>query len=456
MERPNRIRGCRLQSAHTEKYTKRADPFRFWDSGPLARRLKSSGALKSRGLFSRGVFPFVSAASNFHWYVGQLEARSALLAWGLVGAAGNTIGRDSPPLGQATIRIGGRTVRSERNWAVVESLSPDTPYDYAIDIDGQTRGRGRLRTWEERSERFCFFVIGDYGDGSSGQYRVAEALTAEFEKRAESECPVRFVLTTGDNIYADVNLGLGLTVGSGGYDSHWGRKFFVPYAKVLREVPFLPVLGNHDGNETESRADLFAYLDNFFFPGNVPARWYSFAYGGFARFIALDSTENSEAGPPEPVYLASGEQTEWLKRTLAESDERWKIPYFHHPPWNAGPLYRGFFDVLGHWAGMFEKAGVRAVFNGHEHNFQFSDAARTGGILYTVAGSGADLRATDVRGSMEAECIAGWAAARIFLCVEIDGPTMRIMPMSPEPFRVVDAKGNAVALPLIQTLRQPL
>jgi hypothetical protein len=419
----------------------------------FALRPKSSGALKSRGLFSRGSLPFFSTAENFYCYVGQLEARSALLAWGSVGGSGNTIGRDSKPLGNAVVRIGGRAVCSERNWVVADGLMPDTAYDYEIEIDGRIRGKGRLRTWEERSERFCFLVIGDYGDGSAGQYRVAEALTTEFERRADSDCPVRFVLTLGDNIYADANLGLGMLIRSGDYDSHWDKKFFAPYDKVLREVPFLPVLGNHDGNESENRADLFAYLDNFYFPGNEPARWYSFVYGGFARFVALDSTTNSEAGPPEPVYLEAGEQTEWLRRTLAESDEPWKIPYFHHPMYTAGPLHPGSFDALGHWTGMFEQAGVRVVFNGHEHNFQFSDVGRTGGVLYTLAGSGADLRAGDVRGSMEAERIAGWAAARIFLCVEIDGPTIRIMPMSPDPFRVVDAKGNEVALPLVQTLR---
>jgi len=416
------------------------------------------GAVKSKGLFSRGARAFRSAASpfsaaaNFRCYVGQLEARSALLAWGTVGGLGNTIGRDSTPLGKATVLIGGRAVRSERNWVVVEGLTPDTRYDYEIEIDGRTLGRGRLRTWEERSERFCFFVIGDYGDGSLGQYRVAEALTAKWERRAASDCPARFVLTAGDNIYADVNLGFGMTIRSGGRDSHWQKKFFAPYAKVLREIPFLPALGNHDGNETESRADLLAYLDNFFFPGNVPSRWYWVVYGGFARFIALASTSNSEAGPPEPVYLPSGEQTRWLRRTLAEAGEPWKIPCFHHPIYTAGPLHPGCFETLGHWAGMFEQADVRAVFNGHEHNFQFSDRARTGGILYTIAGSGADLRATDVRGSMEEERMAGWAAARIFLSVEIDGPTMRIMPISPDPFRVVDARGNEVALPLVQTL----
>ena len=71
-------------------------------------------------------------------------------------------------------------------------------------------------------------------------------------------------------------------------------------------MPFFPTLGNHDGNETEKRADLPAILDNFPYPQDKPARYYKFTYGDLAEFFGLDSTRNSETGPAAAGL--SGEQ----------------------------------------------------------------------------------------------------------------------------------------------------
>ena len=94
----------------------------------------------------------------------------------------------------------------------------------------------------------------------------------------------------GDNIYAYVNIA-SLIVNSGDQDHDWDAKFYSPYRELLQHIPFHPSLGNHDGNGSESRGDLTVYLDNFFFPENRPARYYTFSFGGLADFFALDSTE---------------------------------------------------------------------------------------------------------------------------------------------------------------------
>jgi tartrate-resistant acid phosphatase type 5 len=191
---------------------------------------------------------------------------------------------------------------------------------------------------------------------------------------------------------------------------------------VLARVPFFGSLGNHDGNETESRGDLAAYLDNLFFPSPEPARYYRFSYGGIADFFALDSTTNAETGSPRPAFEKNGDQHKWLEKNLSESRVRWKIPYMHHPPYNAGPRHPASRNDLAHFMELFRKAGVRVVFNGHEHNFQYSVADReTGGIRYVVSGAGGELRDGDVRGEMPRAHIEGWAAQHHFLTVEIDG-----------------------------------
>ncbi|MDQ6663404.1 MAG: metallophosphoesterase, partial [Acidobacteriota bacterium] len=312
------------------------------------------------------------AAQAFFTYVGQIESRSVLIAWGAPARTGNTIGRASTSQGKARLTIADRNVDTTQNWTVVNDLQPGTDYPFQLAIDGKKMGEGKVRTNPEKASKLCFFVIGDFGTGTAGEYRIGEAMWKEFQKREGSDKPPRFVLTTGDNVYADVNVGFA-AAHSGDEDAHWEAKFFKPFEPLLQRIPFYPTLGNHDGNGTENRGDLPVYLDNFFFPGNKPARWYTFSFGDLAQFFALDSTDNSEEGPKRPVYAANGEEFRWLRQVMPASKALWKIPYFHHPIYNAGPRHPNSYEDLKHFVDLFRESGVAVIFNGHEHNFQFSE-----------------------------------------------------------------------------------
>jgi len=397
----------------------------------------------------------VAAPAETHVYVGQLGATSALIAWGDTNGTGNenTIGRDSRSMGHARLQIGGQTIETDRNWAEVHNLTPDTAYPYDVTVNGKKIGDGSIRTHPARSTSLTFFVLGDFGTGDSYQHAIADAMVREFEKREQSASPVRFVITVGDNIYADTNLGY-IIMRSGSQDKDWEKKLFGPYGELMRHIPFLPSLGNHDGNSSENRADLTTYMDNFFFPENKPARWYEFSYGGLADFFALDSTENTTAGHPAPIYYPGGEESNWLQKALAASTAPWKIPYFHHPPFNAGPGHGASSNVLRHWLDMFQQDGVKVVFSGHEHNFQFSeDSAATGHIRYIVSGAGGELRPASVMAAMSAAHIEGWAPQRHFCVVEIEGTSMHITPISSEPVVVRGPNGAVIPMPIIVNLK---
>lgn len=393
-----------------------------------------------------------AAGQNFHAYVGELGSDHVLLAWGTTSGS-NTIGRSSKPYGAVTVRVGEQQMSvADRNWAVVRGLTPDTEYDYSLTLNGRQIAASKFRTWPEKSDRLRFFVIGDYGTGDSAQAGIAQAMAREFE-RLQGDNPVRFVITTGDNIYGQFGFALRFK-NSGDQDDDWERKFFGPYRPLLQHIPFYASLGNHDGNETEARGDLTQYLDNFFFPSPQPARYYRFSYGGLADFFGLDSTTNSESGPTRPAFSENGDQTRWLADNLKQSKTPWKIPYFHHPPFNAGPRHPAAAADLKHWMKLFEQNGVKVVFNGHEHNYQHSTVDRaTGGVRYVLSGSGGELREGDVRGSMDRAHIEGWAAVNQFLSVEIEGKEMRVTPISTQPFDVLDKNGRKIALPLV--IRQP-
>lgn len=387
-------------------------------------------------------------SQRYFAYVGSLGPDFALIAWGTASGV-NTIGRSSPSHGKAVVKVGGGAVAvSDRNWAVIRGLQPDTEYPYEVELNGRTIATSRLRTWPVKSDKLCFFVIGDWGSGDQWQYRVASAMWDEFGRREKTDCPVRFVLTTGDNLYGQFGLTLKFR-NTGDTDDQWGPKFLVPYRELIARVPFFPSLGNHDGNETEARGDLTAYLDNFFFPGLEPARYYRFSYGGLADFFALDSTLNTETGPPKAIFEKDGDQHKWLTKNLSETRVPWKIPYMHHPPFNAGPRHEPVAKSLSHFLDAFKENGVRVVFSGHEHNFQFSEANRTtGGIRYIVSGAGGELRESNVRALMKDAQIEGWAAQYHFLMVEIYDKEMKVTPVSFQPVTVVDASNKKIEMPL--------
>jgi len=384
--------------------------------------------------------PFAAGAQKCHTYVGQVSTDSVLLAWGTTEGRGNTIGRGSTPLGRAEVRIDHRVLPCDRNWTLVTGLRPDEDYPYEVLLDGRKIGDGEVRTWPNGSDRLAFFVIGDYGTGTGAQYELAEVMWKEFDQRRHSGPPVRFVLTTGDNIYGWRH--------SGSADTDWDEKFFRPYERLLRHIPFYPTLGNHDGNESEWRGDLAVYLDNFFFPTPEPARYYSFSFGGLAEFFALDTTRNTLQDSPAPAYAPGAPQHRWLEKALSSSRAPWKIPYFHHPPFNAGPGHGASLPLLRHFVDLFERNGVKVVFNGHEHNFQISvQDSRTGGVCYVISGAGGQLRSRSVTRHMEDASIAGWAPARHFLAVDIEGRTMRIQPLGVRPVVVWDRNRQPLKTP---------
>src|SRR5690348_770136 len=115
-----------------------------------------------------------AGAQQYYTYVGQIGTTSALIAWGTAHSAGNTIGLSSASHGKAVLKIGAKTVQTERNWALVGGLEPDTEYSYVLTINGHAAGEGSIRTDPERSNQLAFFVIGDFGTGSARQYKVAE------------------------------------------------------------------------------------------------------------------------------------------------------------------------------------------------------------------------------------------------------------------------------------------
>jgi hypothetical protein len=143
-----------------------------------------------------------------------------------------------------------------------------------------------------------------------------------------------------------------------------------------------------------------------------------------------------------------------MQTEFAKPHPPWVIPFFHHPPFTAGPLHSASLEQLQHWVKLFAASGVKVVFNGHEHNLQISESSdRTSGISFIVSGAGGELRTGSLQGKMKRAGIRAWAAENHFLVVEIEGKTMKVTPLSFGPMNIVDGEGHSLTLPI--TITQP-
>jgi predicted MPP superfamily phosphohydrolase len=232
-----------------------------------------------------------------------------------------------------------------------------------------------------RANSLKFAVLGDFGDGSRGQFQVAEQMA-----KLRARFPFEFVITVGDNIYG------------GERPQDMRRKFEEPYKPLTDAgVKFYASLGNHD-DPSQAR----------YAPFNMEGRvYYTFkAPREDVRFFAL---RTDSLGPP---------QVAWIEKELASSNEAWKIPYFHHPLYSSGKRHGSHAEFAAVLEPLFLKGGVSVVFAGHDHFYERTKPQK--GIVYFVTGSGGKLRRNgiDRRTGLTA---VGFDTDQAFLAAEIDG-----------------------------------
>jgi predicted phosphodiesterase len=225
-------------------------------------------------------------------------------------------------------------------------------------------------------------VIGDNGNGEKRQYDVAQQMAAW-----HGRFPFELVLMMGDNIYG------------GEKERDYEKKFSTPYKPLLDAgVKFYAALGNHD--EPSQR---------FYEPFNMDGeRFYTHGKDD-VKFFVLDST-----------YMTP-QQLDWLKRELERSDEKWKIPYMHHPIYSSGERHGSETDLRVLIEPLLLKHGVNVVFAGHEHFYERLKPQN--GIHYITQGGSAKLRRGNIRDNSPLTA-RGFDTDNSFIVVEIAGDQM--------------------------------
>jgi tartrate-resistant acid phosphatase type 5 len=379
------------------------------------------------------------------------------------------IGASAEPFGYATVRVltsdgkvAAEVSTDERASVWVEGLEPETDYRYHVEIDGEDwvggelwdwvpSDRGgydlapagrryelRFRTWphpESPTPPVRFVAMGDYGVGvradaesSRRQRRIADVL-----ERLVADHDVRFVLSLGDNIYQGEQGRVDQE--GGGEDDDWYSSFFQPYRLAIARVPILPAIGNHDSADSETSDDRAQMEDNFYIRERfhhgletasvMPGLFYRVRYGAGLELACLDTSLDSEQAEIHRYFQAPQHQ-EWLGATFRRRDDRWLIPYSHHPIYTAGPDHANDEEMREALEPLLDRADVRLLLAGHEHNFQVSEL---GGRTYVVSGAAGQLDERVPEGFAEAHTTA-WAAQAHLILIEVDGPEARLTPIA--------------------------
>ena len=253
----------------------------------------------------------------------------------------------------------------------LRSLPPGARVPYRVKVDGQVVFEAMAQVRKAGAHRLV--VFGDAANGSLAQSAIARAVLNQQPD---------LVFITGDLVYGR------------GRASEYRDHFFPVYnsesVPLMRQVPFLGVVGNHD-LPFKGWPDASAYFAYWSLPLNGPALHagdpgaapvvagihdamvatagpafprmasYSFDYGR-VHWTVLDS--NPYADWESPTLKA------WLEADLkAAKGATWRIVALHHPLFQSS-LSHADDQWMRAISPILEKYGVDLVLAGHVHNYQ--------------------------------------------------------------------------------------
>ena len=266
-----------------------------------------------------------------------------------------------------TLTASKQSVSEDGAWRIhrveITGLRPDTEYHYRV--VGETGEAHTFFAAPPADRPYCFCVTsetGGYGDDD-----INRRLFAEMARWRPD-----MLLVAGD------------AVRNGSQYEDWERYFFGPGRELLYSTPFYLCPGNHEEN-----ADWFYRFTAFPAPGN----YYGFDFGN-THFTALDSTRLADYvdGVPQATTEldAAAPQRTFLRQDLAAASQaRWRIAFFHFPPYVSADYE---VEPMRELVPDLEDGGVDLVFNSHaivyerSHPLRGGSLQEEGGIVYVVAG----------------------------------------------------------------------
>jgi predicted phosphodiesterase len=269
--------------------------------------------------------------------------------------------------------------------ASFSTLVPGSTFSYRVSKNGKIVFNSTAKAPKSLEQAYRFVATGDMGAGTKAAKQIANGIY-----KANPD----FVAIAGDIVY------------DYGLISEYKTKYWPIYnadkvdsvgVPLLRSIPFIAALGNHDADtrDLDKHPDALAYYLFWNQPLNGPVG----KEGGAFTPILKGSDANKKAfkdaagvnyptmanfsynyGNAHWTVLDADTYVDWTDSTLkdwvikdleASKNYVWHFVLFHHP---------GFSSAREHFeqqqmrllAPIFEKGKVDVVFNGHVHNYQRS------------------------------------------------------------------------------------
>lgn len=264
-------------------------------------------------------------------------------------------------------------------WADMNSLEPDTEYEYTVGNDEYRSEAFDFATSPENLTKFKFLCLSDIQTGDCeppADYTILNGFVKNILKKHPD---IRFILTAGDN----TNCGQTDIQWTGLLDGMKG---------IIEHYPLMMSMGNHDDMGFSSyftkkdkyyseKAEYFSRQFKGSYADNGPDDWkvanYSFDYGN-AHFACI--------GISGPEFV-----NEWLIEDAKNTDKTWKFGSHHFPICYAGSDLSCDDSYPMMMEGM---ESYDVMFSGHEHCFSRSfprrgenlfDKPSEGTVFYNLA-----------------------------------------------------------------------
>jgi tartrate-resistant acid phosphatase type 5 len=231
------------------------------------------------------------------------------------------------------------------------------------------------------ADSISFIVMGDWGkDGGESQKPVADAMN-EYSKKFHAA----FIVTTGDNFYPG-----GVSSTS---DPHWQLSYENVYNKEGHQVPWYPVLGNHDYQQNPGAEIQYSSVSNRW---KMPARYYTVKKNIDQQTTALlvftDTPPYVSAyyggSMPDLAQQDTAAQLNWLDQTLSSSKDTWKVVFGHHPVYSVGP-HAHTPELIERFKPVFDQTHTDFYICGHDHSLQYIEWP-SDPVHYLVSGGGSE------------------------------------------------------------------
>jgi hypothetical protein len=343
-----------------------------------------------------------------------------------------------------------------------DGLAPGTRYEYEIQLPvaagpAQALYSGSAVTQRQAGDAFVFALMSDSHIGPTSNFNnQGDWCTLASVSRALGAASPDFVLNLGDMLDFH-EFGFNEPPLDRGDTETAYANYRVLLGDTLGRAAHFPVIGNWEGEDgwyTPEELSLSRQARLAYMPGPLPTTYpqsgsaaqdyYAFTWGD-ALFVVLNVMSYTRSphllstgvGAPDDWTLGP-EQLDWLTRTLASAQSKWRFLFIHHPVGgNAGdPENSAYGRGGGRAAYVGEQArvhqlmlehGVQVFFYGHDH--VFTDMT-VDGIHYSEPGNAGAIWtfSSSLTGYERSWLESGWAR----VAVSPDAVEVRFLSMAGE------------------------